>query len=84
MRVPSWLRPAKIYGCDDPVVPATRRWPQPATGIGDGADGRWPIHAIGDGVEVEADGSTVVIQWDQAVAVARRIIELARARGDVS
>jgi hypothetical protein len=35
MRVPSWLRLAKIYGCDDPVVPATRRWPQPAIA--------WPV-----------------------------------------
>ncbi len=41
-----------------------------------------------DGVEVEttdSNGSDIVlIPWAQAVAVARRIIELARARGDLT
>jgi hypothetical protein len=30
------------------------------------------------------DHDKALIPWDQAVAVARRIIELARARGDIS
>jgi hypothetical protein len=41
-----------------------------------------------DGVEVEADtangGEIVLIPWAQAVKVARRIIDLARARGDLT
>jgi len=41
-----------------------------------------------DGVELEADaangGEIVLIPWAQAVKVARRIIELARARGDLT
>jgi hypothetical protein len=46
------------------------------------------IRATEDGVEVETADSNaseiVLIPWDQAVKVARRIIELARPRGDVS
>jgi hypothetical protein len=57
-------------------------------GAGYRAPGAVEVWASDDGVEVETDtplGSEIVlIPWDQAVAVARRIIELARARGDLS
>jgi hypothetical protein len=45
------------------------------------------VHAENDGVAVTGattPGHETLIPWDQAVAVARRIIELARARGDLS
>ena len=44
------------------------------------------LHAEDDGVALTgvADLDKALIPWDQAVAVARRIIELARARGDLS
>jgi len=46
------------------------------------------LHAEDDGVAVTGastpDPDRALIPWDQAVAVARRIIELARARGDIS
>jgi hypothetical protein len=46
------------------------------------------LHAEDDGVAVTGastpDHDKTLIPWDQAVAVARRIIELARARGDLS
>jgi hypothetical protein len=39
------------------------------------------LRANGDGIQLLDPG---VIPWDQAVAVGRQIIKLARARGDVS
>jgi hypothetical protein len=46
------------------------------------------VRASEDGVEVETEDSLgseiVLIPWDQAVRVARRIIEFARARGDLT
>jgi hypothetical protein len=46
------------------------------------------LHAEDDGVAVTGattpDPDKALIPWNQAVAVARRIIELARARGDIS
>ena len=44
------------------------------------------VRASDDGVEIETDDSLgseiVLIPWDQAITVARRIIQLARDRGD--
>ena len=46
------------------------------------------LHAEDDGVAVTGastpDHDKALIPWDQAVAVGRRIIELARARGDLN
>jgi hypothetical protein len=46
------------------------------------------LHAQDDGVAVTGastpDPDKALIPWDQAVAAGRRIIELARARGDLS
>jgi hypothetical protein len=46
------------------------------------------LRAENDGVAVTGastpDHDKTLIPWDQATAVARRIIELARARGDLS
>jgi hypothetical protein len=46
------------------------------------------VRASEDGVEIETDDSLgseiVLIPWDQAVTVARQIIQLARDRGDFS
>jgi hypothetical protein len=46
------------------------------------------LHLEDDGVALfgvsTLDPDNSLIPWDQAVAVARRIIELARARGDLS
>jgi hypothetical protein len=54
----------------------------------DEASQRVALHAEDDGAAVTgastADPDKALIPWDQAVAVARRIIELARARGDLS
>jgi BioD-like phosphotransacetylase family protein len=54
----------------------------------DEASHRVTPHAEDDGVAVTGastpDHDKALIPWDQAVAVARRIIELARARGDIS
>jgi hypothetical protein len=44
------------------------------------------VRASDDGVEIETDDSLgseiVLIPWDQAITVARQIIQLARDRGD--
>jgi hypothetical protein len=54
----------------------------------DEASRRVALHAEADGVAVTGastpDPDKALIPWNQAVAVARRIIELARARGDIS
>jgi hypothetical protein len=46
------------------------------------------VRASSDGVEIETDDSLgseiVLIPWDQAVIVARQIIQLARDRGDLT
>jgi hypothetical protein len=56
--------------------------------LADQASRQIGVRPSDDGVEVQTDDSLgseiVLIPWDQAVAVARRIIELARARGDIS
>jgi hypothetical protein len=56
--------------------------------VADEASHRVVLHAEDDGVAVTGastpDPDGALFPWDQAVAVARRIIELARARGDVS
>jgi hypothetical protein len=57
-------------------------------GAGCRAPGAVEVRASDDGVEVETDtplGSEIVlIPWDQAVKVGRRIIYLARERGDLT
>jgi hypothetical protein len=54
----------------------------------DEAARRVTLHAEDHGVAVTGastpDPDRALIPWGQAVAVARRIIELARARGDIS
>jgi hypothetical protein len=56
--------------------------------VTDEASRRVAVHAEDDGVAVTGattpDPDKALIPWNQAVAVARRIIELARARGDIS
>jgi hypothetical protein len=55
--------------------------------LADQASRQIGVRPSDDGVEVQTDdslGSEIVLTpWDQAVAVARRIIELARSRGDL-
>jgi hypothetical protein len=62
--------------------------PRRDAGAADEASRRVALHAEGDGVAVTGaatpDPDKALIPWDQAVAVGRRIIELARARGDIS
>jgi hypothetical protein len=57
-------------------------------GAGDEASHRVALHAEDDGVTVTGastpDRDKALIPWDQAVAVGRRIIEFARAHGDIS
>jgi hypothetical protein len=60
-----------------------------SVGTPDEASRQVELHAGDDGVAVTGAatpdaGVVVVIPWDQAVRVARRIIELARARGDLT
>jgi len=54
----------------------------------DEASHRVALQAEDDGVAVTGastpDPDKALIPWEQAVGVARRIIELARARGDIS
>jgi hypothetical protein len=83
---PPWYHAVVCAGCGTHPH-ATDQSPgsvrQPGRGL---IDEDLEVRASDDGVEIETDDSLgseiVLIPWDQAITVARQIIQLARDRGD--